>query len=163
MARTSVSDKARFTHDQLAEVERATEERAIAEARGKRTKKSTPLDIDKDVDIGLSGLVQILMRRTYKNAADLGDLSDVELVTTRNQARNVTSGYLSGLRSLGELVCSYDRKVGGDIDTNGLGWLVQQLTEGVEIMQDIEESAELELERRGYDLMGVPLSITASA
>lgn len=163
MARRSVEEEARFTSAQLEEVERDTERRVIAEMHQRAREKLQPLEVDGDVDIGLSGLVQILMRRAFKNAADLGDLSDVELVTARNQAKNVTSGYLGGLRTLGEIVSNYDSKVGGDIDTNRLGSLVQQLAVGAELMQDIEGSAELELQRRGFDFMGVPLSITITA
>jgi hypothetical protein len=123
--------------------------------------KSQQIKIEKETHIGLQGLVQILMRRTHKDGTDLGELSDVELVTVLNQATNVTTGYLNGLHFLGDLVSSHDPTINA-IDTNSLGWLIRELTEGAELMRDVEGSAESELQRRGYDSMGIPLSISGA-
>jgi hypothetical protein len=119
------------------------------------------LNTDKNVGITLAGLLQILMRHTYSGYGDLGALTGIELVTIRNQANNVKVASLAGLHLLGDLVSCYDEKIGGSIDTNGVGWLTKTLTETVEQMMDVGSSARLELERRGYDWLGRPRTALA--
>jgi len=63
------------------------------------------------VDIGLSGLLRILMLRTYRggpNYNSVGALTDEELVTIANQARNVHTAALEGLATVGTLVSCFN-------------------------------------------------------
>ena len=117
------------------------------------------------VDIGLSGLLRILMLRTYRggpNYNDLGTLTDQELVTIANQARNVHTAALKGITTVGTLVSCFNPQC-DELDHNAVGWLVGHLSETVREMGDIEWDANRELASRGYDPHGLPLQQAAAA
>jgi hypothetical protein len=118
-----------------------------------------------DIDIGLAGMLRILMRRTYRadpSYNELGALTDAELVTIANQARNVHTAALEGLTTVGTLVSCFNPQC-DVLDHNAVGWLTGHLSETVREMGDIEWSATYELARRGYDSMGSPLPQRAQA
>ena len=112
-----------------------------------------------NIDIGLSGLLRILMRRTYRsdpNYNSVGALNDRELVTVANQARNVHTAALQGLETVGTLVSCFNPQC-DDLDHNAVGWLTCHLSETVREMGEIEWEATRELASRGYDPLGLPL------
>ncbi len=117
------------------------------------------------VDIGLSGLLRILMLRTYSggpNYNSVGALTDEELVTIANQARNVHTAALEGLATVGTLVSCFNPQC-DDMDHNAVGWLTCHLSDTVREMGSIEREASRELASRGYDPLGLPLSQRAAA
>jgi len=116
-------------------------------------------------NVSLSGLITILTRRTYRgdpNYNSLGALTDRELVTVANQARNVYMAALEGLETVGTLVSFFNPQC-DDLDHNAVGWLTCHLSETVREMGDIEGEATRELASRGYDSEGLPLSRSAAA
>lgn len=118
-----------------------------------------------DGDIGLGGLTEILMRRTRRgdpNYNDLGALTDQELVTIANQARNVHTAALTGLETVGTLVSCFNPAC-DELNHNSVGWLTSHLSETVREMGIIEWNANRELASRGYDPFGMPLSGRAAA
>jgi len=117
------------------------------------------------IDIGLSGLMRILMRRTYRGGPSynsLGALTDQELVTISNQASNVHTAALEGLATVGTLVSCFNPQC-ADLNHNSVGWLTCHLSETVREMGEVEWSANSELARRGYDSLGSPLPQSAAA
>lgn len=117
------------------------------------------------VNIGLSGLMEILMRRTRRgdpNYNDLGALTDQELVTIANQARNVHTAALTGLETVGTLVSCFNPAC-DELNHNSVGWLTSHLSETVREMGFVEWSANCELASRGYDAHGEPLPQRAQA
>lgn len=121
--------------------------------------------IDNSISIGLSGLMSILMRHTYKgdpDCSDLGQLTDQELLTIANQARNVGDAAMTGLETVGELVSAHDTQT-GLFDHNRVGWLTTHLAETAQAMSDIKAAASAELACRGFDHLGAPLSPRAAA
>ena len=121
--------------------------------------------IDNSISIGLSGLMRILMRHTYKgdpNYADLGQLTDQELVTIANQSRNVGDAAMTGIETVGELISAYDTQT-GLFDHNRVGWLTTHLAETAQEMSDINAAARTELACRGFDHLGARLSPRAAA
>ena len=119
------------------------------------TEQQQRIEREEGVDIGFSGLMDILQRRIV-----IGKLTSSELVTVSNQAHNVQIAVLSGLRVVGDLTSAFDTQV-CDFDHNGTGWLVKHLTETLEEMMDIQYSANNELSDRGYDWLGRPLRMRA--
>jgi hypothetical protein len=120
-------------------------------------------EIDRAVDFGIRGMLQVFMRHTYASAPSyttLGALTDSELATIRNQARNIQSATTAGLRTLGGLVSSYNEDTGG-FDFNCVGWMIQHLTDTLEAASEVEFSADAELLQRGYDQHERPLSAYA--
>ncbi|HJP99536.1 MAG TPA: hypothetical protein VJ862_13320 [Rhodanobacteraceae bacterium] len=116
-------------------------------------------------DIGLNGLLSILMRRTYRgepNCAGFGKLTDQELVTVANQARNIHTAALEGLNTVGTLVSCFNPECDA-LDHSAVGWLTGHLSDTVREMGNIEWEANRELANRGYDPFGLPLQRRAQA
>lgn len=127
------------------------------------TEQQHGIEREEGVDIGISGLMDILQRRTVNGGAGynaLGKLTSSELVTVSNQAHNVQTAVLNGLRVVGDLTSAFDTQA-CDFDHNGTGWLVKHLTETLEEMLDIQYSANSELSARGYDWLGRQLRMRA--
>jgi hypothetical protein len=117
------------------------------------------------IDIGLTGLMRILMRRTYRgdpNYSDLGALTDQELVTIANQSRNIHTAALNGLETVGRLVSCFNPQC-DELDHNSVGWLTSHLSETVRVIGDLEWTANRELANRGYTTDGLPLPQRAQA
>jgi|SRR6185312_14708426 len=75
------------------------------------------------IDIGLGGLLRILMRRTYRGDPsynELGVLTEQELVTISNQAKNVHMAAVEGLATVGNLVSFFNTEC-GELDHNAVG------------------------------------------
>lgn len=117
------------------------------------------------MDIGLSGLLGILVRRTSRggpNFNSLGMLTDKELVSVTNQAGNIATAALEGLSTVGTLIASFD-STRTEFDHNAVGWLTEHLSGTVREMREMEGNANRELARRGYDPLGFPLRQKARA
>lgn len=117
------------------------------------------------IDIGLTGLMQILTRRTRRadpNYSELGALTDQELVTIANQARNIHTAALNGLETVGTLVSGFNPQF-GELEHNSVGWLTSHLSETVRVIGDLEWIANCELANRGYATDGSPLLQRAQA
>ena len=120
------------------------------------------IEFDKNSDIALRGLLDILQSYTARRDPDycvLGQLTNQELVMIWTQANNTKDSSLAGLRVLGDLVSSHDEKV-CDLDRNNVGGLTKHLAETIEAMGEIEWAAASELARRGFDTLGDPLPPT---
>ncbi len=123
-------------------------------------------DIKRDPNIasGIAGITQILGRYTSRSAPrynQLGKLTDEELVTIYSCASNEESSLINGLRTLGDLVSGYDKEF-GELDHNGVGWLVKQLAESLEEMLSVQWLAHDELTHRGRNCHGHELYSTVS-
>lgn len=125
----------------------------------------TKIEREENIDVGLAGLMRILMRRTYRgdpNYNSLGALTDEELVTISNQARNVHTAALEGLATVGNLVSCFNPEC-DELNHNSIGWLTSHLSETVGQMLEVESCANWELASRGYDPLGSPLPQRAAA
>lgn len=123
------------------------------------------IEHEEGAEISLGGLMRILMRRTYRgdpNYNELGAMTDRELVTIANQARNIHTAALNGLETVGRLVSCFDPKC-DDLDHNAVGWLTSHLSETVRVIGDLEWTANCELANRGYTTDGLPLPQRAQA
>jgi len=106
-------------------------------------------------DIGFSGLMSILSRRTQERGNPVAKLTDEELVTTANQCSNIKAAASNGIEVVGKLISSYDKNA-GDFDNNSVGWLVTHLNEVLSQAAEFEWCATNELNSRGYDVLGEP-------
>jgi|GEM_PF-5010613 len=110
-------------------------------------------------DLSLGGVLNILTKRTTR-AGDryncVGDLTNEELLTLSRQLHAIREASVNGLRTFGNVLSSYDKE-GGDLDTNGAGWLVLHLAEMIHAAVDIGWSADDELAQRGFSSNGYPL------
>lgn len=120
------------------------------------------IEFDKNADIELRGLLDILQEHTARRDRDycsLGQLTDQELVTIWQQANNTKDSSLAGLRLLGDLVSSHNEKICA-LDHNNVGGLTKHLADTIEAMVEIEQAAAGELAQRGFDSLGGPLPPT---
>lgn len=117
----------------------------------------TRIEIDDAIALGLSGIIQITDRYTARGGDSynqLGKLTDQELATICNCVSNEEEAMISGLQTLGNLDSSYDSGKGGDLDCNGVGWLVKTMADNLHCLKSMSWSATDELARRGYNESG---------
>ena len=109
------------------------------------------VDIDHTLPFGFSGMVDLLARRlSRKGQGRFAELTDQELMTLSNQATNIKIAALSGLQTLGELVSSHDPDK-DVLNSNGVGWLIQHLTEEILEVLEVEHTTDRQLIFRGID------------
>lgn len=119
------------------------------------------IDRDKNVALGITGVIQIMERYTTRGGDNynmLGNLSDVELATITNCAHNERDALITGLKTIGDLVSTFDPDK-SEIDHNGLGWLIKTMAESLYVLKDVEWSADSELAKRGYDSNGIVIQV----
>lgn len=115
------------------------------------------IERDENIALGLTGVFQIMGRYTNRGGDDynqFGKLTAQELVTMHNCATNEEDALINGLRTLGDLVSCYDRDAGGNLDHNGVGWMVKMMAETLEDVTSMKWVAADELARRGYTSSG---------